>query len=161
MFLLTSSECTDNDPTSSAVDISSPLVCTWALGWGIGKSSYTERFEEMLKIWRQGTRFPQLFRSKFNSGKPRHSGQPIQRMLAVGQFDKEASQTRDYCGAKSATSRGSPRSFAAQKALTQDDNQTDPLPRLLAVGFARCFSTTLLCYLAIRTNETLRRHAGL
>jgi HTH-type transcriptional regulator/antitoxin HigA len=50
----------------------------------------------------------------------------------VVQFDREASQTRDYCVAKSAThrlrsgqaaSRGSPRSFTAQRTLVQDDNQ--------------------------------------
>jgi hypothetical protein len=41
----------------------------------------------------------------------------------VVQFDKEASQTRDYCVAKNDASRGSPRSFAAQKALAQDDKR--------------------------------------
>jgi hypothetical protein len=58
----------------------------------------------------------------------------------VGQFDKEASRTRDYCAAKAAllraslaqgrlksASRGSPRSFTAQKTLVQDDKQTEPL----------------------------------
>jgi len=40
-------------------------------------------------------------------------------------IDKEASQTRDYSVAKRDSSRGSPRSFVSQKALTQDDSQTD------------------------------------
>jgi hypothetical protein len=45
--------------------------------------------------------------------------------LVVGHFeiDMEASQTRDDCAAqKSGASRGSPRSFATQKRLAQDDN---------------------------------------
>ncbi len=65
-------------------------------------------------------------------------------------FDREASQARDYCVANPATrrpphhansgragdpgSRGSPRSFAAQKRLAQDDHQTAPLP-LTAAAF--------------------------
>ena len=56
--------------------------------------------------------------------------------LVVVQFGKEASQTRDYGVAKNAPpSRGSPRFFAAQRALAptarrgrQNDNQTAPLP---------------------------------
>jgi len=60
----------------------------------------------------------------------------------VVQFEKEASQTRDYCVAKNATHRpphhaktrraggpashGSPRSLAAQE-LARDDKQTAPL----------------------------------
>src|SRR5271170_6254109 len=47
---------------------------------------------------------------------------------AVVQFDKEASQTRDHCVARTATQRGSPKSFAAQTTLAQDDNQSAPLP---------------------------------
>ena len=48
----------------------------------------------------------------------------------VAQFDKEASQTRDYCLAKCAeASRGSPRFLAAQKRLARDDNQTPALPK--------------------------------
>jgi hypothetical protein len=52
------------------------------------------------------------------------------KRCVVGQFDKEASQTRDYCVRKQGdASRGSPRSFTAQRTLVQDDRQTDPLPR--------------------------------
>jgi hypothetical protein len=46
----------------------------------------------------------------------------------MGQFDKEASQTRNFCIANNDASHGSPRSFAAQMRLAQDDKQTDPLP---------------------------------
>ena len=54
----------------------------------------------------------------------------------VGQFEAEASQTRDSGVAKSATLRAARpdsldfargRLFAAQKQLAQDDNETDPL----------------------------------
>jgi hypothetical protein len=58
-------------------------------------------------------------------------------VLVVVQFNKEASQTRDYYVAKSATlrlrsgqaaPRGSPRSFVGKNRPPQDDNQTAPLP---------------------------------
>jgi hypothetical protein len=45
----------------------------------------------------------------------------------MGQFDKEASQTRNFCIANNDASHGSPRSFAAQMRLAQDDKQTDPI----------------------------------
>jgi hypothetical protein len=49
----------------------------------------------------------------------------------VVQFDSEASQTRDYCVAKERdTSRGSARSFTAQRTLVQDDNQTTLPPEI-------------------------------
>jgi hypothetical protein len=64
--------------------------------------------------------------------------------LSSDQFDiKEASQTRDYCVAKNATQRAArpdsfgcaqDRLFAAQRTLAQDDNQTDPLPKLEIKG---------------------------
>jgi len=41
----------------------------------------------------------------------------------VVQSDREASRARDLlCGKEHDTSRGSPRSFAAQRTLAQDDN---------------------------------------
>jgi hypothetical protein len=55
----------------------------------------------------------------------------------VAQFDREAIQTRDYCVAKNATRRADrPDPFAAQKALAQDDNQTEPLPISDRGGYA-------------------------
>jgi hypothetical protein len=36
-------------------------------------------------------------------------------------LDKEASQTRNYCGGNRAAMRGSPRSLAAQRTLARDD----------------------------------------
>jgi hypothetical protein len=61
----------------------------------------------------------------------------MSQFALVLQFDKEASQARDYCGANAAPrSRGSPgslrhsaqgRLFAAQNRLAQDDKQTAPL----------------------------------
>jgi hypothetical protein len=45
----------------------------------------------------------------------------------AGQFDKEASQNaRLLRGKNRDASHGSPRSFAAQRRLAQDDNQTVP-----------------------------------
>jgi hypothetical protein len=45
-------------------------------------------------------------------------------LLKIGgvQFEKEASQTRDFA-------RGSPRSFASQTTLAQDEKQIAPLPK--------------------------------
>jgi hypothetical protein len=54
-------------------------------------------------------------------GKPRR---------VVVQFGKGANQTRGYCVARSDASRGSPRYFALQRTLAQDDNQTAPLSAL-------------------------------
>jgi len=54
----------------------------------------------------------------------------------VVQFNKEASQTRDYCVAKNATRRAarpdslrlrSGQALTAQRALVRNDNQTAPL----------------------------------
>ena len=46
------------------------------------------------------------------------------------QFDKEASQARDYtvAGEPRDASRGSPSPSRAQKKLARDDNQAVPLP---------------------------------
>jgi len=48
----------------------------------------------------------------------------------VAQFDKEASQTRDYCVAKDATHRAArpDRSLRNQRLLGMT-NRTEPLPR--------------------------------
>jgi hypothetical protein len=48
----------------------------------------------------------------------------------VIQFDREASQTRDYCVEKERdATRGSPRFLTAQRTLVRNDNQTAPLPK--------------------------------
>ena len=69
------------------------------------------------------------------------------RCSVVAQFDKEASQTRDYCVAKDATLRlrsgQAPRAarpdsldfardrlLAAQRTLARDDNQAEALPAI-------------------------------
>jgi 6-phosphogluconolactonase (cycloisomerase 2 family) len=56
------------------------------------------------------------------------------------------------CRKERDTSRGSPRSFAAQGALAQDDIETDPLPTTVDV----CSSAVFL----IHTNEIIRRLSG-
>jgi len=52
----------------------------------------------------------------------------------VVQFDREASQTRDYCVEKERdATRGSPRFLTAQRALVRNDNQTAPPPAVLGL----------------------------
>jgi acetylornithine deacetylase len=53
---------------------------------------------------------------------------PLLDVVGRGEVDKEASQTRDILRRKKRdASRGSPRSFTAQRTLVQDDNQAAPL----------------------------------
>ena len=51
------------------------------------------------------------------------------RSSLMAKFNKEASQARIYCGAASAPLRGSPRSFAWHKTLTQNDKQSANMTR--------------------------------
>src|ERR1700730_5977850 len=53
------------------------------------------------------------------------------RARVVGQFDKETSQTRDYCVATNATQRAARLDPSlGKKRLFRMTNQTDPLPAL-------------------------------
>src|SRR5208282_5484021 len=57
---------------------------------------------------------------------------PTQPAAVVGQAVLQGSEpdARLLCRKERDTSRGSPRSFARQRTLAQDDNQTDTLPGL-------------------------------
>jgi plasmid stabilization system protein ParE len=77
----------------------------------------------------------------------------------VAQFGREASQTRDYCVAKYATHRGSPRSLAAQRTLARDGNQIEPLPRLCRFPHAPAWAVASSVDALVGTTTTVNQYS--